>query len=144
MDESWDSPNNIKLLDKLPAIYDLPAPEKVKPGYTYYQVFTGPDTLFPKPDHKPRLEQIKDGTSNTLLVVEAGTAVPWTKPEDLVYDPKGKELPKLGGIFGEGFLAAFCDGSVEFVRRSLDQHIVRALITPSGREPFDRSSLDMK
>ena len=39
-----------------------------------------------------------DGTSNTVLVVEAATAVPWTKPDELPYDPNGM-LPSLGGHF---------------------------------------------
>lgn len=34
-----------------------------------------------------RISDIIDGTSNTLLVVEGGSPVPWTKPEDLPYAP---------------------------------------------------------
>ena len=41
-----------------------------------------------------------DGTANTILVVEAGEAVPWTKPADLAYDPDGP-LPPPGGVFSD-------------------------------------------
>jgi hypothetical protein len=51
-------------------------------------------------------------------VVEAERDIPWTKPEDIAYDP-AKPLPKFGGrplpagISGaNGFLASFADGSV--------------------------------
>src|SRR5262249_7841979 len=36
------------------------------------------------------------GTSNTILIVEAGSAVPWTKPEELILEPD-LPLPPLGG-----------------------------------------------
>jgi hypothetical protein len=46
-----------------------------------------------------------------ILVVEAADAVPWTKPDELEYDPNGP-LPKLGGHFSGGFQAALADGTV--------------------------------
>ena len=68
-----------------------------------FQVVVGPGTPF-----EPGLickipESFPDGTSNTLLVVEAGQAVPWSKPEDVVYDPN-QPLPPLGAILPRGRL----------------------------------------
>jgi hypothetical protein len=37
------------------------------------------------------------GTSNTLLFVETGEPVPWTKPAELPFDPVGP-LPALRGL----------------------------------------------
>src|SRR5262245_54456140 len=54
-----------------------------------------------------------------------GTAVPWTKPEDLPYDPD-KSLPALGGVFKDGAAAAFADGSVKFLTRDVDEETIRA------------------
>ncbi|WP_261363099.1 hypothetical protein [Gemmata palustris] len=31
---------------------------------------------------------ITDGTSNTFMCVTAATAVPWTKPDELEFDPE--------------------------------------------------------
>lgn len=62
---------------------------------------------------------VTDGTSNTIMYVEAKRAVPWTKPEDIPYDPKG-ELPDLGGYFPDGFNATFGDGSVRFFSKDVD------------------------
>jgi len=59
------------------------------------------------------MDQITDGTSNTIMLVEAKRDIPWTKPEDIPYDPN-KPVPKLGGGFEMDFFIALADGSVHF------------------------------
>jgi hypothetical protein len=54
----------------------------------------------------------------------------------LPFDPEQK-LPKLGGQFDEGFLAAFCDGSVRFLSNQANENLLRALITRNGGEKID-------
>src|SRR5262245_9623204 len=80
LDEPWDSKHNMKLLEKMPAVYGTHGTE------TFYQVFTGPDTAF---DGMKGLEDrdFTDGNETTVLIVEGGTAVPWTKPADLEWWP---------------------------------------------------------
>jgi hypothetical protein len=136
LDEPWDSTHNKALLSRMPTAYAAPAGlEASDPTTTYFQVFTGPNTVFDGPRGKP-LTFITDGTSNTFLVVDAGTAVPWTKPEDLPFVPTGP-LPKLGGRFNDGFHAALADGSVAFIRAgrpcATDANL-RAMITANGGE----------
>ena len=92
------------------------APVGVKtdePFTTFYQVFVGPGTPFEvlPTNGTLRLEDIRDGAANTLTVVEAGAAVPWTKPDDLAFQPD-QPLPRLGGLFKDGFNASFLDASV--------------------------------
>src|SRR5262249_6567548 len=82
----------------------------------------------------PKLQDINDGTSATLMLVEAGTPVPWTKPEDLSYDPE-KPFPKLGRQFDDGFYCAFPDGSVRYFGNAIAPRVVRQLITRSGSKP---------
>jgi hypothetical protein len=146
LDEPWDSKHNKKLLARMPKIYAPTVSGKpARPNTTYYQVFTGPDTPF-----NPRAVRgappislgaslpasFTDGTSYTILVVEAGKPVPWTKPEDLTYDAK-KPVPKVGGLFREGFHIALVDGSTRFIDRKIDARTLRALITPAGGEKID-------
>jgi hypothetical protein len=137
LDEAWDSPHNKKLLAKMPRVFAAPTDEKsVKAHETFYQVFVGKGTVF-EGKKGMRLQDITDGTSNTLLVVEAGKAVPWTKPEDIPYDA-AKPVPKLGGSGFEGvFTAGFCDGSVRFLPRTIKEKTLRALITRNGGEVVD-------
>jgi serine/threonine protein kinase len=134
LNEAWDSPHNLKLLERMPSIYRPDRGEPQAPYATYYQVFTGPDAPFNGPKG-PRLTDFLDGLSNTFLIVEAGAPVPWTKPEDVPYDAKGP-LPRLGGMYEDGFNALFADGRVVFIRSDTDPETIRAMITPRGNEVF--------
>jgi RNA polymerase sigma factor (sigma-70 family) len=87
-----------------------------------------------------RVTDITDGTSYTLLVVEGGTSVPWTKPEDLAYAPTGK-LPDLGGAFKDVTYAAFADGSVVALKKKISETALRAAITRNQGEVYDRDDL---
>jgi uncharacterized protein (TIGR03067 family) len=139
LDEPWDSDHNKKLLARMPKIYAPVRGQPKEPHSTHYQVFTGPGTLF-EGNMRITLAGVTDGTSNTVMVVEAAEAVPWTKPADLPYDPK-QPLPKLGGMFKDVFNAAFADGSVRALPRQFNADIFRALITRNGREPVDPDKL---
>lgn len=131
-DEPWDSEQNQKLLPMMPKVFEIPT-RPGPPGHTYFRVFTGRLTAFPEAT-QTKLQDMKDGTANTLLIVEAQTAVPWTKPDELAYDPN-KPLPKLGDpLRGGVFLAAFADGMVKFLP-PLDDKTLAALITIQGGEP---------
>ena len=107
LDEAWDGPNNLKLLEKMPAAFESPR-VKVKKGYTVYQGFSGNGAIL---GSAYTIANIPDGTSNTIWCVESTHAVPWTKPVDMPFDPE-KDLPKFGKAFGEKPLALLCDGSV--------------------------------
>ncbi len=84
-----------------------------------------------------------DGTSNTLLLVEARAPVVWTKPDDIPYHPK-KPIPALGDASSVVFHAAFADGVVRALPQRLDVTTLRALITANGGEIIDpkKFSLD--
>jgi hypothetical protein len=87
--ESWDSPHNKALLPLIPKEYLQPGEQPGPEGLTKYQVFVGRGTAFEDLPRGIRLTDFPDGTANTLLVVEAANGVPWTKPEDLPFDPNG-------------------------------------------------------
>jgi uncharacterized protein (TIGR03067 family) len=140
LDEPWDSAHNKKLLEKMPKLYAPVRGMTKQPHTTFYQVFTGPGTLF-EGNKALKFQQVQDGISNTILAVEAGEAVPWTKPDDLPYDPQ-KDLPKLGGLFAEGFSALFADGSVRWVGRRFDVPTLRLAITCNDGQPFDEKKLN--
>jgi predicted Ser/Thr protein kinase len=131
LDEAWDSEHNKKLLEKMPKVFAPVRGQTKEPYSTFFQVFVGPGAAF-EGKQGLRLADFTDGTANTFLIVEGGEAVPWTKPVDLPYDPK-QPLPKLGGLFPDGFYAAFADGGVRFIRKE-NEKTLRAYITRNGGE----------
>jgi len=144
LDEPWDGPNNKKLLEYMPKIYALPSVTKTGETTTYYRVFASNNRRMntePTIDaafdltRSVRFTDFSDGVSNTLLVGEAADAVPWTKPDELMFDPKSKTLPKLGAWHGNtGANASLADGSVHFFKKDLPADTLRALITRNGAE----------
>lgn len=132
LDEPWDGPNNIKLLAQMPKVFEDPSAQTPESGMTVYQVFVGPKTAFESPRGE-NLLSFSDGLANTILIAEAATAVPWSKPADLSFRPNGP-LPKLGGHHPGGFNIALADGSVRFVQQQVAESVLRGLITRNGNE----------
>jgi prepilin-type processing-associated H-X9-DG protein len=136
LDEPWDSPHNLSLLDKMPGLYKCPSDKTLQPGMTGYQAIIGPGAAF-KPDFKPlKFEDFTDGTSNTILIGESRRSVPWTKPEDLPFD---MNIPLAGlgshhGYHNNGFNVLFTDGSVRFIKSSINPQALRAILTRDGKE----------
>jgi Protein of unknown function (DUF1559) len=143
-DEPWDGPNNGRLIPQMPETYAHPFDRAgAARGQTYYRVFTGPNTPFPdlEPPFPPGVSPFlypsgfRHGTSNTIIIVEAGDAVPWTKPDELPYDPT-KPLPKLGGHLRDGFVVALGDGTAQLVSSRVSEETLRAVIDPTGDGPL--------
>ncbi len=134
LDEPWDSPHNKTLLKEMPSLYVCPSRAAGEPFTTSYQVFTGKGALF-EDGNSAKIADVTDGTSNTIMVVEAREAVPWTKPVDLPFDPAA--APSFFGAASThpgGFNTLFADGSVRFITTSLSLQTFRALITRAGGE----------
>ncbi|HKI31687.1 MAG TPA: DUF1559 domain-containing protein [Gemmataceae bacterium] len=129
--EPWDSPHNKPLLTPMPKIFAHPKyPGANAQGLTYYRVFIGENAPF-RPDRVTRLPQdFPDGTSNTILIVEAADPVPWTKPDELPYD-RGKPVPEIGGHFRSGTVVGLADGSVRIISPDLSEQTLRCAIDPS-------------
>jgi hypothetical protein len=145
LDEPWDGPHNRKLLERIPKEYRAVHTIPKEPYSTYWRGFVGGHTFFgPIQGDGPRFSDIKDGSANTLMLVEAGEAVPWTKPDELTDDPH-RPLPKLGGEgFSSGFCALFADGAVRTLSRHLDDKITRTLITRDGGEYVQRREWEQR
>lgn len=152
LDEPWDGPTNKALLVPTPKVFESPG-RPAPDGHTYLRSFIGHHAFIPAPvpgapQIPPgrflpgrRIVEIIDGTSNTLMVAEAAEAVPWTKADDLPfpgYLASGPiPVPKLGGVFADGFHGLMCDGEVRFFPATLGDAAFRRIITHNGNdEPF--------
>ena len=171
LDEPWDGPHNSKLLAKMPNVY-TPVRGKYEPYTTYYQVFDGPEAAFDSDPHhglrrfplaEPGVSVFEGGrvtkipasfprgTARTLILAEAGQAVPWTKPTDL-HVASDRPIPPLGGQFNEpptlfrsqrimGIHVLFADASVFFLRMEIDEVTLRNLIIRKGDNEVNWDSL---
>ena len=131
-DEPWDGPNNRKLLEKVPRCYRGPTDRADSPNACYFAL-VGPGAIFDG-EKGTSFNEIKDGMSTTIMLVEAKRDIPWTKPEDIPCDPE-KPLPRLGGYFEGGFHVATAAGRVHFLPSTVSDKVLRALITKAGGEP---------
>jgi hypothetical protein len=139
LNEPWDSPHNKPLLAKMPRVFAPPGTRTRETYTTFYQVFVGEHAGFEK--HRAlRVSDFVDGTSNTLLIVEAGNAVPWTKPEDLHY-AADEPIPELGGPFPDIFNAALADGSVHAISKQGNPEVLRLAIQRDDGQVLDWGKL---
>lgn len=134
LDEPWDSPHNIKLLDEMPSVFKSPG-ITLAPGNTVYHLMIG-EGLAISPTGKSRFRDFTDGLSNTLLMVEgnADSQVPWTAPQPIEI-PEDDPLQPFRGARTGGFNASLADGFVRFISDSIDLQVFRALLTRAGGEP---------
>jgi hypothetical protein len=138
LDEPWDSQHNIQLLSKMPSAFEAPGSKRSKlPAYhTIHHVFVGKGAAF-EGKQGLKLAELNDGLSNTILIVEAGEPVPWTKPEEISFDPN-QPVPELRCLFKDGFRVAMGDGAVFWVKKNPNAEKLRAAITRNGNEPNSR------
>ena len=139
LDEPWDSPHNGALLDHMPRIYASPRSNRAEAGHhTFYRSFVGKGTAF-EIDRVLKLENddFADGLGSTLLLFEAGEAVPWTKPDGDMHFVPDAPLPKMGGMFPRlaTFRVAMVDTTILSIDRTISDESLRALVTRGGGEP---------
>lgn len=135
LDEPWDSPHNVQLLDEIPDTYkslDYQGQE----NKTNILGLSGDGAVFNR-DKALGFRDLTDGTSQTILIIMAGPdkAVPWTQPVDLDYDPAN--LRQSLGDVGDSFLALFADGGVQRLRATVDPKILLRLFQYSDGEKID-------
>jgi hypothetical protein len=159
LDEPWDSEHNKPLIEKMPKVFAAPnlGDERIAQGLTSYlapltrqpPAVVSPLTMAGKigaPGGKEmifdrplgvKFADITDGTSNTILLVEANpnSAVVWTKPNDLVID-LADPTKDLRGQPDDGFSALIADGSAHFLKDSLDAATLRRLLQMNDGEPI--------
>lgn len=131
LDEPWDSDHNIKLLERMPAVYRHPS-RVTEPGYTVYQVPLSDKSLL-RLTEPTKIQEITDGTSNTILALEtsAEAAVPWTAPQDYKIDENNPGLHLFTNAMTQ---MLFGDGSVQTLSENVDSEVLNALFTRAGGE----------
>ena len=88
-----------------------------------------------------KIQEVTDGTSNTILVVDApdARAVEWTKPDDWDVGDAPRAADLLGKFPG-GLPASFTDGSVRMISGKVADAVFKALLTRNGGEVIPRDA----
>ena len=135
LDEPWDSPHNVQLLDEIPDVYKSLDYQGLG-NKTNVLGLSGDGAVF-NPDRALGFRDITDGTARTIMVIMAGPdkAVRWTQPIDLHYD-MANVSQSLGDV-GDSFLALFADGSVHRLRSSIEPKILIQLFQYDDGETID-------
>lgn len=133
--QPWDSPRNSPITSQ--AVRPFFTPFDPPSSNTPYRAFVGGGALFNADGSPVHIRDIKDGSSNTILMVHATEQVPWAKPQELAYSPTGP-LPPLGHkAMPGGATVLMADGSTRFLAAGTPDPVLRALITRAGNEPVD-------
>jgi len=134
LSKPWNDPANVEAFKTVSDVYRCPSAD-LPPGFTTYLAVAGADCCF-SPTTSRRFDEITDGLSETLMVVEvaAENAVPWMAPQDadqqiVLSFTNGGKLAHTGGT-----QVALADGSVRFVSQDTDLITLRALTTIAGGE----------
>ena len=129
-DEPWDSLHNKALIERMPAVFqtpDSPAPA----GMTRIRGFAGKGAMF-EGTRGVGLEEVTDGTSNTVLIANARNAVIWTQPGELPFG-EGQPLPDLDASNPQGYTLGMADGSVRRLPGT-EYRLLARIITRAGGE----------
>ena len=159
LDEPWDSAWNRQFANvNLRRLFRCPTgaagdPSVVKDSFLdpdhsttsgdcYYSVVIGEGTCFPG-DKTVTLNDITDGTSNTVLAVERTTPINWMVPDKEItletalkgINPAGGKTEektegkgKVGSVHTGKTNVAFVDGTIRFLRNDIDPKVWKSML----------------
>ncbi len=146
-DEPWDGPNNRRLLSVVIPEYECPAQPNRPPSMTSYVAVVGPNTIWPG-TASTKLTDIRDGTSNTAIVVEiVDSGIHWMEPRDLDMATMAMSINPTEGMgvssnhradsWSRRLLGAhvgMADDSIRFLTPDTPEEELRAMLTIAGGE----------
>ncbi len=119
LSQSWDSPQNRPLLEKVPAIFGQ------GPGSQTQLRWVSSDVK--------KFGEITDGASNTIALIHGGPQVRWTENMPLTQEEAMELFLSLAP--GQELVVGMYDGSVRrLTRDNTTQSTFEAMLTPNGGE----------
>jgi hypothetical protein len=132
-DKAWDSLENKPFSSmNIPTFMD-PSSPNTTPGKTDYLLITGKGSILEDaPGVRHNMSEIRDGTSNTMIVMEVKGTASWAAPNTWdISQPLGGSHPRI-------VIVGFADGSVHTIDRNIDPETLRRLVERNdGLPPGD-------
>ena len=82
---------------------------------------------------------IRDGSANTIMLMENPNKVVWSQPSDLTIDQAVEAVKNLPD--GEQLVISFYDASTYSVSNKMDLEQFKAMLTHNGGEIVDKSTI---
>ena len=139
--EPWNSPHNQQVYKEqdTPSIFRCPSATDDE-QLTNYVMVVGPGAISDGPN-SVRIEDLKDGTRNTIMVVETtDCGIQWAEPRDLEFqavsfDIWDSETSEIRSNHPTVVNALFADGTVHSINKEeIEPELLKALITIAGGE----------
>ena len=153
LDEPWDSEHNRQFHSRKLNLFQCPS-DRTLGANVYlvkrfskilrddlncnYSVVVGEQTIFPG-SKTTKISDIKDGTSNTILVVERMFPICWMDPtHEITFDDACRGIN--AGVYGPGSghvggcNMAIADGSVRYISETIEPETLKGLLTKAGGE----------
>ena len=155
---AWDSPQNLALLDEMPDIYRSLGDSSTSTTTRIQFItdntdmpqigFLNPRAGGQSPNLRPigtSLAGIRDGLSGTIGFVEAGSnkAVPWTKPDDLIWNYEDP-VASLGYLPDGEFRVGMLDAQTLTIPSDIDSATLTNLAQRADGNPLDAATLRNK
>lgn len=142
LDEPWDTAHNIKLVERMPDIYNTFSKSVLidpvlKPGHTTFVAPVSDGTILGGKEIT-KVRHVADGLSKTVLLVEVnpGHAVPWTAPQDYYFSP---DDPGAGLAWdrNDNVAVSFSDGAWMLLPKSTSKETIRDLFLMNDGHAID-------
>ena len=125
-DQPWDSETNLKVLNADVEVFRSSINRTESP-YTGFVAVTGPGTVLGR-ENGISIKDLQDGYKNTILFLMLERDIPWTKPEDLQWNPETVKHD-LGLDNQPGIWVGFASGFVCYIENGIDPTRLNAFMT---------------
>ncbi len=128
MNEPWDSPNNLPIASQGIMVFRNPNVKSNAASQCDYLLVGGPGSVLDPAAASRKMSDVVDGTSNSMIVIEAGPLRSWAEPIPWTSGMPASSSNRMGTN------AAMADGSVRRLSPEVSLETLKALETRGGGE----------